>query len=300
MDLHDIFEIQKAFQRKVFPDATPEEATKELILHLVKEATDFMDETSWKAHRRDTKTIIRSNLLEEGVDVFKLLVAVLVHWDFTADDLIEEFERKSAVVEQRWHQEMELAKITGPVAGVDIDGVLANYARGFSLFIERQTGIMIEGSQINQEIAFRHKIGVGKYEHLKHLYRESGEKVMIPVYPGASSFLKALRQRGFSIVLLTARPYKKYKRMFADTLSWLNKHELLYDALIFDEDKNIRLYREFGDRVLFFIEDDFEKARGIADLGVRVFLMDHPYNRIGEHPRITRVSGSITEILEYI
>lgn len=114
---------------------------------------------------------------------------------------------------------------------------------------------------------------------LKDKYRQTGQKRFIPVCEGAKEMLTWLREQGYKIMLLTARPYKQYKRIFADTMEWLENNNLPYDSIIFDEKKEERLIKEFGkDRIEFFIDDVVDNANTISRLGVPYYLITRPYN----------------------
>ena len=60
------------------------------------------------------------------------------------------------------------------------------------------------------------------------------------------------------------------------------------DAIIFDEDKNYRVIRDFP-HMKFMVEDNGKFAMNIAKLGYRVFLIDKPYNKDIGHENITRI-----------
>ena len=286
--LDELWEVQKRFSTKsVFP--SKEEGTKDLVLGVMSELDELLREISWKVHRKEPKIIIRDNLLEEIIDLQKYIWSIAILWDFSIDDIYREFKRKSIVVEQRWKQEMSLDGISSSqvIAGIDIDGVLADYPASFFQFVESI------GREVPKDIVHTADLTLDpkEYAYLKHLYREGGYKRSIPVVKGAKRFLDIIKKRGYAIVLLTSRPYKQYKRMFADTMEWLDKNKLYYDAIIFDEEKNIRLYREFGDRVKFFVEDELGKANEVAEIGIKTFLINRAYNIGKETNGVIRVNG---------
>ena len=109
-----------------------------------------------------------------------------------------------------------------------------------------------------------------------------------------------LREQGYKIMLLTARPYEQYKRIFADTMEWLESNNLPYDSIIFDEKKEERLIREFGkDRIEFFIDDVVGNANTISRLGAPCYLITRPYN-VGKElaEGVTRIN-KLEEVMKH-
>jgi uncharacterized HAD superfamily protein len=247
---------------------------------MLREVSDFLGELNTKPHRLEKKTIINSNVREEWIDIFKYWLCMGRLWGFTPEEFIEEYFRKSEVVSQRFYQERQLKYPDGKVIGVDIDGVLADYPKSFVQFINKELGTDYPTENLKDyNIAESLGLPMEQVMMLKHRYRETGEKRYIPVIDGAKEMLQTFRDAGFVVVLLTARPYKQYKRMFADTQEWLHRNELMYHSIIWDEEKNTRLLREFGrDKVAFFVEDVAKNANSIAELGPTCFLINRPYN----------------------
>ena len=272
-ELKKIWKKQRDFNKNFvdFDNLTLEEKqkwTKEYALHLFSEFDEVLREINWKMHRSKSINVERQNLVEELVDVFKYWCSIIQVWDISPEEFINEFDRKSLVVEQRYKQEMQLNLLEDKnIIGIDIDGVIADYPNSFIRFIEKNTGKDLSGF-VMKRYALYDDLGayIGDKEllkELKHKYRVSGEKRYINVIPGAQETIKTLKEKGFTIVLLTARPYKKYPRIFADTIEWLNKNNIIYDAIIWDENKEERILKEFPG-MKFMLEDCFENAVKIS------------------------------------
>jgi len=262
------------------------------------EMYEMLRETSWKNHRKDKPFMIESNLKEEWIDVFKYWLSIGLVWGFNPKDLIDEYFRKSDVVEQRYKQEKQLDFESAKIAGIDIDGVIAKYPEHFLDFINRKVGADLKVEDLDEYNIYE-ALDLPKEltKKLKDEFRQSGEKRFIPPMEGAKSFLEKLKRNGYHIVLLSARPYKKYKRIFADTKEWLEKNELVHDAILWDENKCNRLIREFGkNSVQFFVEDNLENANDIATTS-KVYLIDRSYNGGKTHENVTRVNG-LDEVIQ--
>ncbi len=283
-----IWEDQLAFNSNFFtPEKLAEDADEKrkwnsfYTLALVREVTEVLDTTDWKMHRKERKEEIPSNTLEELIDCAKYLMTLMQVHGFTPEVLEEEYYRKSAVVEQRYLQEMQ-SNLAGRknIVGVDIDGVLADYPGGYVDFINKELGTNYSREGVtNYDIGAHFGIPRPDIIRLKDKFRQTGQKRYLNTCEGAKEFLQALRNAGYTVVLLTARPYNKYKRMFADTIYWLNQNGLPFDGIIFDEDKEAYLLRNYGaENVCFFVDDHQNNANLISDAGVKCYLLNRPYN----------------------
>ena len=286
-----LFDVQKTQNNKISPVfKNKESATKEFCLHLIGEVTELMRETNYKTHRKD-RLVIESNLKEEWIDIFKYWLSIGIANGWDEKMLVEEFARKTNVVDHRYEVEQEMdLKNKKDLVALDIDGVLADYPISFQNFIQEKTGVWVDikGYDIYDE--YSHVLGRDKLIDLKHQYRESGQKRYIPVCDGAKELCDRIHSDGLGIIFLTSRPYKQYNRIFADTLFWLEENGMKKkgDAVIFDEDKNYRAIKEFPN-IKLMVEDNAKFAQNIASLGYKVFLIEKSYNRGITHGKIDYV-----------
>jgi uncharacterized HAD superfamily protein len=253
--------------------------TKEYVLHMMSECDEILREMNWKFHRPLGEKVIPSNLLEELIDLFKYWMSTVLVWQYDPREVVAEFHRKSAVVEQRFKQEQMLHDTDRPIAIIDIDGVLADYPASFVQYVNRQRGVRADyDGTYDNLVAGMSRIDVVRW---KNRYREEGfegEHVMPTV--DAREFMGQMRALGYFLCVVTARPYATYKRMFADTLQWFTKHDIPFDAIIFHEDKQTFVLSliDRHKQVKFAVEDHPGQARSIASLEVMTFLLDRPYN----------------------
>jgi len=279
------------------------EWTKQFILHVEGELHELLGETSWKMHRPSRDEAVRSNVLEEWVDCFKFLLGLANVWDFSAAEIEAEFHRKTSVVEYRYGMEQRLRAIRPGVdhlVGVDIDGVLSDYP---DVFCEWVCQTVPEFSfEKRGDLPFlstlREELGSKRYRELKDRYRESGAKRSQRVRPGAKALLDGLRAAGFSVILLSARPYWRFSRIYADTLEWLAENGLRHDAVLFHPEKHRKILEDFPG-LLAMVEDDPVVAAEMVSVGVSVVLVSNQLNERQEVPGAVRVAGPI-EALEAI
>src|SRR3989304_1227605 len=107
---------------------------------------------------------------------------------------------------------------------------------------------------------------------------------------GAKKLCDYLKSVGYKIVIISARPYEKYNRIFPDTLQWLNNNEIKYDAVYFEKDKHIKILKQLPN-LSFVIEDNPEYANQIASQGYKVYLLPN----ISEEKSETRIRESLSD-----
>lgn len=297
-ELRKIWKRQKEFNvllGNVGQNIKQKEAlTKEFILHLITEAVEVLNEINWKIHRKKEydkiNPIIDYNLKEELIDVYKYLLSIMQFWDMSPEEFVEEFHRKSNVVEQRYKQEKEINLLkTKKVIGIDIDGVLADYPKSFIDFAEKETGMKFNLKTYNIADELNKILGNKKGDAIKHKYRMTGQKRFIDVIPGAKQALHKLSKK-YKIVLLSARPVKKYKRIFPDTIEWLKNNNLKYDAILWDANKEEKVIKEFP-HMQFMVEDVREHANKLAREGYKVYLIGKYYNKGITNKKVIRVKS---------
>lgn len=272
--------------------------TKNHLLSLVKEAMEVLDEIpNWKEHRNIDEEFIVTNLYEEIIDVNKFALGLAQIWGMDPDQFYEEFKRKSYVVDQRWAQEQELGTINKnqKIVGIDIDGVLGMYHEWFTEYCKQVWGLPVDEFHEIKEI-----LTPEKYEEIKAAYRQSGWKAKMPAKAGASELTKALRNAGYQIIILTARPYKKYTRIYPDTLEFLKNNDIVFDAIIWDEEKHIKIIKKFPN-MEFMIEDTPSIALEVAKAGYPVYIPTGENNKDFDtsiHPNLYRING-LEDLLKY-
>lgn len=275
--LKEIFEIQQAFTEKFFQkqglsikDVINNKElrikwNKEYVLALSKEVYEILDEIDWKMHATKNTEDINDNVLEECIDVLKYLFGIIQLNGFTVDDLHNKFIDKSKVVEAKFKQEEVMKEIKASdkkIAFIDIDGVLADWPGGFLKW----------AGEFKTLDEFFYKTPKKEQYKLKSEYRTCGVKAKLDVLDGAKEFMKSTCEK-YSVVLLTARPYKQYFRIYSDTLKWLKDNDICYDAIMFDEEKEKYIINNFDpEQVAFCIDDDITNANRLSDSGFKVYL----------------------------
>ena len=178
-----------------------------------------------------------------------------------------------------------------PCFAVDIDNVLARAEREVQRLYHELTGMPwprgmygsaggLDNGQLTKEIV--EEIFVRFHEH---------SIPRLPLLPSAKIALRQLQQR-YRIAIITARrPTSR-----TQTLKWLRLHQIPFDALYHTEDK-----AEVAEDITVAVDDHPHHALAYCELGIRVFLMDQPWNKGISHSLLTRVMGwdDLLQILDY-
>lgn len=314
VSLDDLFARQLNFLLELVPldrfsTVERNRLSKDYILHAYSELGELLAcipaWKSWLAPSVETAPD-RDALTEEIVDVFKLLMNVLLIWGITPEQFGDVFRRKSDVNEQRFVQHERFSRLlakhfhgllTVPIAAIDLDGVLAAYPEHWLAFLAKQTGIQI-GLDVFSLHTGNGAIARHIYTRLKDEYRRSGQELQVPVLSGAVEFMRCLQQAQYQLVILSARPVDRYKRLYSDSIQWLRQRGIPFDFVVWDRDKEDRIIRELP-MVRFAVEDDPSNAIRVATAGIKTYLLDRPYNshELTAHPNLTRVS-TLRGILE--
>jgi len=276
--LKEVFETQYEFTNKIFNEKfnidistlSKDERTKwikEFILSGAKEFMEMLDEISWKQHVDQTAD--GNNFLEEGIDAFKFLVNCLIIAGYSYEEFVLKYREKSFIVNFRYEQQKKMRVINEEtkVAFIDIDGILNHYPKEFIEFVNEKNRFIAVDTIIYNTINEIKSANYARYKKLKHEFRLQGfEATKSVVRNEAVDFIKRLKEKGYVVVLLTARPYKKYNRLFFDTVQWLKENYIQYDLIFFEREKAKFTLDNFSNcKRSIFVDDDIENINRLAN-----------------------------------
>jgi hypothetical protein len=260
--------------------------TKDYILHAIKELSEVLDTLNFKMHRNENKKIIRHNTVEELIDTQKFLWGIFQLWNVDEKEFYSQFLRKSAVVEQRFLQEFYKLSDDKKIIILDIDGVISDYPKCFIDYINKKNN-----SNFKTIYDLKNNLSQQQIYDFKDDYRNSGIKSILPLKEGIIEFIDKIKEK-YHIVLLSSRPYSKYFRIYADTLEWLEKNKIHYDAIYWDEKKDRNILHNLDlNQIAFVIEDNLYFANKISQLGISVYLMNNEYNQNKELNLVKRINN---------
>lgn len=256
--------------------------TSDLVLQLHEEASELgRIASTHKRHLLSSPRIDPHNVSEEIADILKTALVIAQLHGLTVSDVVKAFHRKTRVVRSRADGERMRLQSTTRLLCVDMDDVISDLGSWGKQLAEYKVGAE-PGKQV-WDILEAHK---------DEFYQDGRFRDMPPI-EGAPAALRALKARGWTIVIVTARPQWQYKRLYADTLEWLDKHEVPHDHVLFNKDKVEAVHSHLAPAwPRAFIEDHERNARALADAGIPVLLFDRPHNQgISDAENLTRVSG---------
>lgn len=298
-----IWEDQRAYTRAFLPDPQDNtariEQTRHLTLGLSEEIGELLRTLrAWKIHRKDPsgREISRSQLANDLTDLTKYVLALWQTWGFTPDEILDALQRKSAILWHRYSEEF-IQSYDNPMVIFDLDGVLADYRRGFLEWINRDEEAKTFKGWITAEAL---RMSPEAFRSLQTDFREYGGFATLPVLPGVKEVLQGIASEGVAIVALTSRPIDDHPRIYGDTLEWFKKHDLPCKVLWWSHNKADKI-EQWGvqKHVLFAVEDDLTFSLRLARLGVRVLLHNCPDEgvRTSALPDNVTMLKSLTDIV---
>ncbi len=151
--------------------------------------------------------------------------------------------------------------------GFSVDNLYDKFVDGFLRWLENEHNL-----KFNSLAKFKQEVDKKQQYKLKSEYRTCGVKATLNVLDGVKTFMKDACEK-YNVVLLTARPYKKYFRIYSDTIKWLSDNDICYDAIVFDEEKEKYIINNFDPKqVAFCVDDDISNANKLHDSGFKVYL----------------------------
>ncbi len=258
--LEEMWEEQRDFNKLFLepPKNLKEQtaATKDYIIGLYSQAGALMREVPWKPHRTDSSLHNPAQVRNELSDILKYWISLCVVWGVSPEDAIEDFWRKSMVCRQRYSQEYVL-DMNERMVLVDIDGVVGDWG---SLWRKWCT-------EKDEE---KYTVPI-----LKHGFRISGIKREMAVFPDAIPFLNRVRDAGIKIILWTSRPIDKYPNMLGDTVDWLVKRQIPFDAIWWnqfktDSDKFLAIL----DQIVLAVDDEYGHVLSYEMMGIPSYHLD--------------------------
>jgi len=267
---------------KHMSDVERRRVTSDMVTLLHEETSDIGRlSAAHKAHLLSLPNIDKHNVAEAVADVLKVTLALAQLHGLTSEEVSAAFHRKTRVVRSRSEGERLRLSHTTKLICVDIDDVLADLS-GWGRELLKARGNASPGKHTWNLL-----------EAHKHEYYTEGRFIELPPIADAAKGLKFLKSRGFTIVLVTARPQWQYKRLYADTLEWLEKHDMTHDHILFGKDKVELVHTHLKPAwPMAFVDDHELNSRAIAKAGIPVFLFDALHNQeIEDSDMIKRVSG---------
>lgn len=165
--------------------------------------------------------------------------------------------------------------------GIDIDGVLTDE---HNYIIDNATKFFYENNisySVNKKIYDNHKLfNVTEEEYVLFWENYFLDYINnIPVRPYAVEVINKLKKERHEIFIITSRPFTTYENEYTERMQnivkdWLKRNNIIYDDLIFSEDKADKC-KELNVNVM--IEDKPENIISVSKV-IPVICYDQPFN----------------------
>lgn len=271
--LSKIWRLQAAQQAELgldprhMNDVVRRDVSADLILNLYEEVTAVQAVTTHYKRHLLTPPEHNGNVAEKVVDILKLSIALAQTHGVSPETIVKEFERKTKVVRARAEQQRLEFESGTKVVCVDLDDVVCDLTPWVQE-LEKLKGNAPNNSRTLQMM-----------EAWKDdWYKEGRFCELLPVI-GAVEALNEIRDLGFKIVVITARPQWQYRRIYADTLEWLAKYGIPHDLILFNKDKVESVFTHLTPAwPLVFVEDHPRNAMQLGAAGIPVLFFTTPRN----------------------
>ena len=286
MNYKEMLEIQRAYNKKVLEDvdnlndAAREVCTQQLALCAHAELSSLVNATNYKKHHGSLGAVDRDTILYESIDVLRYIQAIQNLWNISAEEVEGAFGKKDVYLNER--NRIDNSPWTGqPVVIVDMDDVIVDFRRGFSRWLAEEQDIHVDveseeyyfitalaAKNVNPELIFT------------EFMREGGFANLGPV-AGSREFLQTLKDQGYWIHILTARPEENLRCMY-DSYYWLHKNQMPFDDISFSSEKfrwcaNSQYYDSQAITAAF--DDSPKHASEYAKHSMSCFLPNKSYNK---------------------
>jgi len=278
-----MWDAQRAFSELHYDvgdmdEETRDAKTRELALALHHEVSKLVSAVNFRGHRQMTGPVDRDKILYEAVDTIRYALAIANLWDFDDADFAGAWWDKDAYLNQQ-HTLQNNVWDGQPVFIWDIDDVLADFREGFSAWVRQEKGIPVDPS--SREYFFIEQLAKSGYSSLG-LYDEFIKDRGVASLPRnpAADVLKRLREDGYWIHLVTARPKENLICRY-DTYHWLRDMNIEYDAIDFTAEKLAYVSRTqycLDEKIVACVDDGPNHIRSYLAHDIKCFMPKKPYN----------------------
>tara|TARA_B100000683_G_C12429960_1_gene531317 strand:- start:167 stop:1126 length:960 start_codon:yes stop_codon:yes gene_type:complete len=280
------------FDPESLTEKEKEEITKTFVLSLHTAASDLVSAVNYKDHRQTHHEVDHAKIVYKSVDVFRYMLATLNLWQINPEDFVDACEAKDNFLHMRHTHEGKKRREQQKVVVFDCDDVIAGFRETFNSWLASERGVNVdpESKEYYNTVGVK-EAGFEPEAVFRDFISSSGFR-KLPVDPKVAEVMNMLRQKGYWIQILTARPSDNL-RCYYDTYWWLKMNNIPFDSIGFSGEK----FRWLSDQdyysegaVVCAIDDSPKHAAELAKHGIRVIVPALPYNEeVGGKENVTRV-----------
>lgn len=161
----------------------------------------------------------------------------------------------------------QCTKTVKPVVVFDIDGTLGDYHRHFLQFAREYFGRYDLPSGYDGRQEFHEYLGLTlpEYRAAKLAYRQGGQKRSMVPYTYAIGAVESAILAGCEVWIATTRPFNRLDNIDPDTVEWCRRNGILFDGLLYGDDKYAQLAEHIDPERVLCIVDDLPEQVALAN-----------------------------------
>jgi len=175
--------------------------------------------------------------------------------------------------------------------GIDIDNVISNFNEELlDEYIKYDKQLRNSGI-INEKADYIRK-GMFDWSETEeqYFYKSNIERIAknLKVKDCAKEYIDKLREDGHYVCIITGRDNGEYKEPYNMTKEWLDNNLIKYDKLILTNayNKKEKATKCLENNIDIMFDDSVGNCKSCIDNNIKTFLMDTPYNRFTDIPRV--------------
>ena len=282
MKLKRMLKMQKKFSKNFYDveNLTEEqriEKHKTLCLAMHSELSQLAESVHFREHRTAITPTHRQNILFETMDVYRYCLAILNLWEYDENDAHGAFMSRDAHLNCRTAKNW--SKWNGQdVVIVDVDDVIARFRMRFYEWINETYDENLE--DFSSEYFLSQPVQGKAGDVLLQEFIDAGNLRNLPVNKNVINGLQKLRESGYWIHILTARPSTELKCL-NETYEWLENHVREFDSVQLSSEKYIAmasLPAYAAGKIVCAIDDSPKHAAEYAMHGIKCLVPMRNYN----------------------
>lgn len=175
--------------------------------------------------------------------------------------------------------------------GIDIDNVISNFNEDLlNEYLEYDKQLRNSGI-INEKADYIRK-GMFDWTETEEqeFYKNNIERIAknLKVKDGAREYIDKLKEEVHYICIITGRDNGEYSDPYNMTKEWLDNNSIKYDKLILTDayTKKEKAIKCLENNIDIMIDDSVGNCKCCIENNIKTFLMDTPYNRFADIPRV--------------
>ena len=175
--------------------------------------------------------------------------------------------------------------------GIDIDNVISTFNEDLlKEYINHDKELRNTGVINSKADYIRRGMFDWSETEEKTFYENNIERIAknLKVKDGAKKYIDKLKEEGHYICIITGRDNGEYSDPYNMTKEWLDNNSIKYDKLILTDayTKKEKAIKCLENNIDIMIDDSVGICKCCIENNVKAFLMDTPYNKFADIPRV--------------